>query len=117
MSGDGSGKEISCMKENVTYTISCRGCSQEGRTTLYTGETSRTLYQRGAEHLRDLENEHEDSSLWKHCTNMHGGTKVEFKMAIIQRHITAFNRQVQEAVLIHHGKRDHTLNSKKGIYG
>ena len=55
-----------CRYEGVTYSITCLGCLSQGIKAEYSGESSRSLYQRGAEHLRDLKARAEESPLWKH---------------------------------------------------
>ena len=89
-----------CQVENVTYSITCVGCSQLGVTTTYTGETSRNMYCRGLEHHQALLNEAEDSVLWNHCQEVHGGNHQDFHMVLIRRHKSAFARQVSEGVEI-----------------
>ena len=44
------------------------------------GESGRNAYSRGLEHQRDLQDEKEDSPLWKHCTLQHNNEKVNFSM-------------------------------------
>ena len=39
------------------------GCEEEGKKTYYTGESSRSMYLRGKEHKRALEDEEDDSVL------------------------------------------------------
>ena len=98
--------------ENVTYRISCLGCLKNNVIADYTGESSRTLYCRGAEHEAALRDEDERSPLWKHSVLHHQGEKQEFKLELLSRHYTAFSRQVTESVFITNGVRDICLNSK-----
>ena len=78
----------------------------------YSGESRRTIFQRGAEHKASLANEEEDSPLWKHCSTFHGGQHQDFTIKLIKKHHSAFQRQVHESVLISSGHRDYCLNSK-----
>ena len=101
-----------CRYEGVTYSITCLGCLEKGVVAEYTGESSRSLYQRGAEHIRDLKAKAEESPLWKHCAALHNGEEQLFKMRLLAKHQTAFERQLAESVNITYGKRDIVLNSK-----
>ena len=101
-----------CRTEGVTYSILCLGCLRDGLKAEYSGEISRTLYQRGQEHLRDLDDKLDESPLWKHCVSQHNSTVQEFQLKLLSKHKTAFTRQIAESVHISHGKRDMTLNSK-----
>ena len=58
----------------VNYQISCEECEEMDSTERdYKGETSRTSYVRGGEHLDDFDKRSEKSVLWKHCRNKHNG--------------------------------------------
>ena len=83
----------------------------------YTGESGRSMYQRGSEHLKNLKDRAEDSPLWKHCAGYHEGEVQGFQMKLLQRHKTAFDRQISESVAISNGKRDQILNSKSEWMG
>ena len=70
-----------CNTESVTYTIECMGenCSRR----VYVGETASNAYTRGAEHLGRLAARNIDQSpLWRHCVDEHGGEMQEFGMRI-----------------------------------
>ena len=62
--GGGSGGE--CDSEGVTYSISCLECKKEGRIVEYIGETARTIYDRGNEHLSNLIGKKKGKPLWEH---------------------------------------------------
>ena len=62
--------------------------------------------------MRDLKARAEESPLWKHCASLHSGEEQQFKLSLLAKHQTAFERQIAESVHITHGKRDITLNSK-----
>ena len=49
-----TGKPGSCMKQGIVYKISCITCLDADRKTDYIGETARTSYDRGTEHLDAL---------------------------------------------------------------
>ena len=101
-----------CSHEGVVYSIICLGCKKDGILAEYTGESSRSLYQRGREHQRGYKDQKEDNPMWKHVVQHHGGSHQEFQLALIKMHHNAFNRQIMESVLITNEERDYTLNSK-----
>ena len=81
----------------------------------YIGETSRSAYERGLEHLKDFEDIKVESHMIKHYIENHEGegmAEMEFGMRIVRKPRTAFNRQVAESVLIQSNKNHHILNSK-----
>ena len=81
----------------------------------YIGETSRSAYERGVEHFKDLEYKRPKSHMLKHCVIYHPDLdpkNVEFRMKILSSHGTAFERQIREAVLINHYSGVRSMNSK-----
>ena len=44
----------SCTGEGTNYSIECLTCRQEGKRRIYFGETSRSPYQRGSEHQKEV---------------------------------------------------------------
>ena len=56
----GGGK---CREEGVVYTISCKKCRTEGVLAQYWGETARTAYERGEEHIGGMVCKNEKNSL------------------------------------------------------
>ena len=73
---DSKRKVGGCGREGVTYIITCHTCAKKGRNVKYIGETSRTGYIRGLEHLRDKESKKDDSPLAKHDELFHSDRKV-----------------------------------------
>ena len=67
---------------------------------------------RGAEHLKQLENESESSELFKHKLAAHENENVRFKMEITRQFKDAITRQANEAVCIHDRPSQELLNSK-----
>ena len=69
----------------------------------YIGESSRSTYERGSEHLADLEKRRPRSHLLRHCVEVHEGKdpdEIDFRMKQLRSHTSAFERQLYEAVLI-----------------
>lgn len=78
------------------------------------GESSRSGYERGGEHVSDCLARREDSHMWKHMQDAHAGEKTpDFSFKVIKTFQSALMRQVSEAVRVE--KRGKVLNSK-GIY-
>ena len=83
----------------------------------YIGETSRSGYERLKEHLKDYSNLSTKSHILKHYLECHREIKMEemkFKIRIIRRYRTAFERQIGESVTINKNLREgaRLLNSK-----
>ena len=82
------------------------------------GESGRSAWERGGDHLREWRAKGEGSFLWKHSVNKHGGElgEGEVKMRVISTPRKALQRQVEEAVRIEEEEEEGLMNSKKG-YG
>ena len=81
----------------------------------YIGETSRSTFERGSEHRKDLKYRRTTSHLLRHCVEVHENVDpdtVEFGMRMISAHRTAFERQLAEAVMIEKYTGPYLLNSK-----
>ena len=101
-------------KENITYSIQCKECSRVGKSAIYWGESARTGFRRGEEHLTGLIKEYETAPLWRHTRVFHGGRKCPewFRMKIQKTHRTPLGRQVAEGVEINRCEADIIMNSK-----
>ena len=107
-----TGDKISCYKRNITYAHKCQapGCGKE-----YVGESSRSSYERGHEHMNDYTKKKPDSHRLKHETTDHAAeAPPEFKFNVIATYKSALTRQIAEAVMIRR-RGDKILNSK-GMY-
>ena len=81
----------------------------------YIGESSRSIYERGLEHLRDKEEIKADSHMIKHFFDKHSEEELEdmkFGVRILKQAKTAFTRQIGESVAIQSNKGHYLLNSK-----
>ena len=81
----------------------------------YIGESSRSAYERGGEHSKDLEFRRQKSHMLRHCVDIHPKMypeNVDFRMRVLTSHSSAFERQLREAVLIDHFAGPNLLNSK-----
>ena len=132
--------EQDCSKRNIIYETWCISCEtkeiekiqqetedeEERKAKIrriklhkYIGESSRSGYERGLEHQKDLEDLKMDSHMLKHFFNNHEGEEMkdmEFGMRLVKTHRTAFNRQISESVEIQTQKREHLILNSKSEY-
>lgn len=66
-----------CERQSVTYDIKCAECND-----IYIGETSRSRYTRGKEHMKLLAKKEERSALWKHCKEKRNSEMQKFEMNV-----------------------------------
>ena len=114
----------SCMKRNVVYETWCADClkrgieteGQEGGSYKYIGESARSAYERGANHLNDRRTLDLGSHMLKHARQCHEKEDphgVRFHMKVLEFHKSSLERQISEAVLIQkHRRSGNILNSK-----
>ena len=85
-------------------TISCLECEEkEGndKTAVYVGQTSRSMFERGQEHLYGLRSRKETSPLFKHTLEEHDSDlEIRYEMKVIKKHFSSFSRLVHESVVI-----------------
>ena len=101
-----------CQEQGLVYNIKCLRCAHEGKTMVYIGESSRTGYQRGLEHLRGLRDQLDASPLWKHQLVAHKGEETAYTMEVEETFRTPLERQVAEGVRINLQKKGLSMNSK-----
>ena len=94
--------------------MTCMKCEQVGTTAVYWGETARTGYERGQEHIAGMESRYEKNALWKHSYLYHEGKlgAGEIKMEIIEGHRSPLNRQIHEGVELYTNAASIIMNSK-----
>ena len=91
------------------------GEENETRVYKYIGETCRSPFKGGSEHLADMRTIKPGSHLLKHVLDKHEGETLEdvdFRMRVVKYHKSPFERQVHESVLIQASTKHHLLNSK-----
>ena len=128
----------SCHKRNAVYETWCVTCAVKEMTGMvdddgsegmrvsgelgremvmakYIGETARSTYERGFEHLSDLLNLSQKSHMLRHYVEAHMGedfSQMKFHMRTLRFTKTAFERQVLESVMIQESRGHNLLNSK-----
>jgi hypothetical protein len=105
-------KKGNCDKPGIGYRQTCENCERKGKSATYEGESSRTAYQRGAEHDKELEKKSEDSPLWKHSSIHHPDETATFKMEVTGKHRTVLVRMCDEIVRIKTSNSNVLMNSK-----
>ena len=110
----GSKEGGGCKKVGVVYRIECKKCKEKGILAEYWGETARTAYERGKEHLAGMKGKVEANSLWKHSIIHHEGELAEedLKMGVVEQHRSPLTRQVHEGVALETNGAYIILNSK-----
>ena len=63
---------------------------------VYIGESARTSFDRGAEHLAALRTSNIESPLVEHCYDHHQGIRQEFRMKVLAFPRTTMSRQCME---------------------
>ena len=72
-----------CTGEGINYTLECLPCRKNGVKRWYYGESSRSPYQRGKEHLREIHEEVAAHPLVTHFREEHGGKTQEILMRVV----------------------------------
>ena len=104
----------SCTGEGVNYLLECVRCRREGKVRRYYGETSRSGFQRGVEHLKEIEEGVSTHPMVIHYWEEHQGRKQETMMRILSTHLTPLERQTNESINILEGEKKpgECLNNK-----
>ena len=134
----GKDKNKDCSKRNILYEIRCLTCEDiekekieetcgddlekkrkmeaEMKVPKYVGESGRSGYERGFEHLDQLANLNSKSHMLRHMLDRHMGkdfSEIKWGMFITKFKRSAFERQIDEAVTIEtEARRNDILNSK-----
>ena len=137
-----SGGRGNCSTENIVYRGTCITCKEKGISSkpdimgnivkvensprginsVYIGETSRTCFTRGKEHLQSMDNPNRTSSrsnaFVRHRELYHEGeeSEVKFQFEVVKKFEKPLQRQVWEGVEIHSSGADILMNSKLDHY-
>ena len=85
-----------------------------GKEVTYFGESGRTSYDRGLEHLRSIQNGDTGHACAKHHLECHQGEPWNFTMKVVRGHKYPLQRQTFEGRLIADFKGTENLNQKGG---
>ena len=86
--------------EGIGYMLECWPCRLEGKAAKYIGESSRSAFQRGKEHVADIRSGKKTHPLNIHFNEAHDGLEQEVIMRTLTTPQTALARQVWESVTI-----------------
>ena len=144
----GKGKGQCCSTRNVTYETWCGTCEDREKERMekelekekgeqpqtvgrkkgegsgvklhkYVGETGRSVYERGKEHVKDRVKWDKGSHMLKHIVEEHEEEEekeVKFRMKIVRTHRTAFERQIFESIRIQNERKNHNILNSRTEY-
>ena len=78
----------------------CIVCEREDKLYTYEGETGRSLYIGGSQHLEGYNKKDMKDPMWAHCVLEHGGTKVDFWMEDMGSFRKPLARAIDEGIRI-----------------
>ena len=112
-----TGNEGVCRKTGAGYQIDCIVCGEVAVTNKYAGETGKNLFNRGENHVNDVEKKRAHSPLWKHILEKHNGVMVvpifpHFQMKLTQFFSKPQRRKANEGVRIANLDPEIRMNSK-----
>ena len=92
---------------------------KEGGSFKYIGESARSAYERGANHLNDRKTLDLGSHMLKHALQCHEKEDphgVKFHMKVLEYHKSSLERQISEAVLIQEQRKSGSILNSKSEY-
>ena len=100
------------------YEGKCVTCEENGVVSLYIGETSRSMYFRGRQHLASIQQPERNThnAFSKHINEYHPNQPGNFTVNVTQTCRTPLERQIVEGVKIVNIKSDIPMNSKLDHY-
>ena len=103
-----------CLRQGAVYKISCMTCKTEGsRNTVYLGETARTMFDRGEEHIRAMNNMNEESPMVEHQLEAHQNQPMMFRMKPVMYPKTALWHPANEANEIDKHRDCNVINRRR----
>ena len=105
-----------CTNEGIGYVLECWPCRLEGKEARYIGESSRSAFQRGKEHMADIKAGKKAHPINIHFSEVHEGKEQEVIMRTLTTPQTALARQVAEAVRIRRRGREGAILNSRGEF-
>ena len=105
----------------MTYEIKCEVCRKGGKDVIYVGETGKSSYRRGRNHLDGWKRREDGNVLHEHCEEEHKDIMMktdDFSMKMTGQYKTSLARQTSEGVLIDRTmkrSRENKILNKKPI--
>ena len=133
-------KSQDCHQRNIVYETRCLNCEEQELNRIleqeipdqdkkneqakiklykYIGESSRSCYERGWEHINDLTQLKSSSHMLKHVLTKHPEQdfkEVRFGMKVIRNCKTSFERQIYESVAIQQERGEHHILNSRSEY-
>ena len=80
-----SGNKGDCGQEGIVYRGECLDCAGEGKERIYIGETGRSIYVRGKQHIEAINNptKHKSNTFARHIIKEHKGEKCNIGVKIV----------------------------------
>ena len=117
-----NGGKGNCNIEGAVYRGECVTCREESdRKCIYIGETGRSTYVRGKQHLAAMNNierrANSHNAFVRHAIEKHDGNpRTKFKVDVVKTFKKPLERQVREGVEILRADADDIMNSKLDHY-
>ena len=103
------GLPLNCRERGCVYELTCLECVNKH----YRGQTSRAVYDRTKEHIKDWNDKSENSPLHRHSEIYHNGEKFEISIRLLAKCFgKASRRLIAESVYISELKEEETMNSR-----
>ena len=100
---------LNCRERGCVYELTCLECVNKH----YRGQTSRAVYDRTKEHIKDWNDKSENSPLHRHSEIYHNGEKFEISIRLLAKCFgKASRRLIAESVYISELKEEETMNSR-----
>ena len=106
----------SCTTKGVVYSMECLICKEDHQSATYIGETARTPYERGLEHLDLIRLNSEESPFVEHQREKHPGEEVKVSMKVVSKEPRPLDRLTLEGTMISEHRSGQLLN-RKGEWG
>ena len=106
-----------CRFGNVGYQLVCMPCSDQEITATYEGETAKSAYEHGQQHVSNLSKKVADTPMWKHAELHHqSDNSIEFSMQVTSRFKKPMVRQEDESIHIRESVSSIKMNSKSEFH-
>ena len=122
-----------CSKRNVLYETWCQDCKdrdekkaiEDGRDPdnvplyKYLGESARSSFEQGIEHLNDRRLMNTGSHMLKHLMENHreeNHDRIKFRMRVLKYHRSSYERQIHESVAIQNARKHHHILNSRAEY-
>ena len=72
-----------CKQSSIGYTLSCDPCAENDIVASYQGESAKSAFEHGDQHVKGLLKKSDDNPIWKHSELQHGSdNQIGFTMKV-----------------------------------